>query len=102
MQARVLDKPEFAGEVSQEELGDYTQAVIPLKISGPLASPSIKPDVNAMLRKEIEKKGSELLDKLLGGEKKPADGEAPAEEQPAEEKSAEEQLKDKLKDLLRN
>ncbi|MCI0518080.1 MAG: AsmA family protein [Woeseiaceae bacterium] len=102
MQARVLDKPEFAGDVSQEELKDYTQAVIPLKITGALASPSIKPDVNAMLRKEIEKKGSELLDKLLGGEKKPAESEEAADEQPAEEKSAEDQLKDKLKDLLRN
>jgi len=102
MQARVLDKPEFAGEVSAAELKDYTQAVIPLKISGPLASPSIKPDVDAMLRKEIQKKGSELLEKLLGGEKKPVEGEAPAEEQPAEEKSTEEQVKDKLKDLFRN
>jgi hypothetical protein len=60
-----------------------------------------------MLRKEIEKKGSELLEKLLGGEKTPAEGEAPAEEKPAEEKpaeekSAEEQVKDKLKDLFRN
>jgi hypothetical protein len=55
-----------------------------------------------MLRKEIEKKGSELLEKLLGGEKKPVEGEAPAEEQPAEEKSTEEQVKDKLKDLFRN
>jgi AsmA protein len=102
MQARVIDQPEFAGDVSAEELSDYTKAVIPLKISGPLASPSIKPDVNAMLRKELEKKGSELLEKLLGGEKKPAEGEAPTDEQPAEEKSAEEQVKDKLKDLFRN
>jgi AsmA protein len=101
MQARVIDQPEFAGDVSAEELSDYTKAVIPLKISGPLASPSIKPDVNALLRKEIEKKGSELLDKLLGGEKKPAEGEAPVEEEPSEEKSPEEQVKDKLKELFR-
>jgi AsmA protein len=101
MQARVMEKPEFAGDVSEAELNDYTQAVIPLKITGPLASPSIKPDVNALLRKQIEKKGNELLDKLLGGEKKPAEGETPADEQPAEEKSAEDEIKDKLKDLLR-
>lgn len=102
MQARVVEKPEFAGDVGQEELADYTQAIIPLKITGALASPSIKPDVDAMLRKEIEKKGNELLDKLLGGEEKPAEGEETADEQPAEEKSTEDQLKDKLKDLLRN
>jgi AsmA protein len=110
MQARVLAKPEFAGNVTEAELSDYSKAVIPLKISGPLASPSIKPDVNALLRKEIEKKGDELkeklLDKLLGGEKKPAaapaEGEAPAEEPPPEEKSPEEKVKDKLKDLFQN
>jgi AsmA protein len=108
MQARVVEKPEFAGAVSDAELADYTQAVIPLKISGPFASPSIKPDVDALLRKELEKQGNKLIDKLLGGEKKPAEGEEkPAEgeetgeEQPEEEKSPEDLVKDKLKDLFK-
>jgi AsmA protein len=106
LQARVVEKPEFAGAVTDAELNDYTQAVIPLRISGPLTSPSITPDVNALLRKEIEKRGDELkdklLDKLLGtDEPPPADGEVPAEEEPAEEKSPEDQVKDKLKDLFR-
>ncbi|MDH5213215.1 MAG: AsmA family protein [Gammaproteobacteria bacterium] len=100
LQARVMEKPEFAGNVSEAELKDYTQAVIPLKVSGPLASPSIKPDVNALLRKEIEKKGGELLDKLLGGEKEPAEGET-AEGEEQEEKSTEDKVKDKLKDLFK-
>jgi len=101
MQARIVEKPEFADKVTDAELADYTEAVIPLKITGPLASPSIKPDVNALLRKELEKKGGELIDKLIGGQKKPAEGEAPGEEQPEEEKSAEDKVKDKLKDLFR-
>jgi AsmA protein len=104
MQARVVEKPEFAGNVSEAELADYTQAVIPLRITGPFASPSIKPDVNALLRKELEKQGNKLIDKLLGGEKKPAEGaegEAPAEGEPEEEKSPEDLIKDKLKDLFK-
>lgn len=104
MQARVVEKPEFAGQVSDAELADYTQAVIPLKITGPFASPSIKPDVNALLRKELEKQGNKLIDKLLGGEKKPAEpaeGEEAGEEQPEEEKSPEDLVKDKLKDLFK-
>lgn len=101
MQARVVEKPEFAGQVSDAELADYTQAVIPLRITGPFASPSIKPDVNALLRKELEKQGNKLIDKLLGGEKKPAEGEETGEEQPEEEKSPEDLVKDKLKDLFK-
>jgi AsmA protein len=36
---RVLEKPEFMTDISQEELDDFTSAVIPFKISGPLADP---------------------------------------------------------------
>lgn len=112
---RVLEKPEFVTDVSQEELDDFTSAVIPFKISGPLAGPSIRPDLEAMLKDRVEEEAKKLLlDKLLGGgEEPPADdaepsteGEEPAEqkEEPEEEKDVEEQLKDearkRLKDLL--
>jgi len=109
---RVLEKPEFVTDVSQEELDDFTSAVIPFKISGPLAGPSIRPDLEAMLKERVEEEAKKLLlDKLLGGgEEPPADdaveGEEPAEqkEEPEEEKDVEEQLKDearkRLKDLL--
>jgi hypothetical protein len=110
---RVLEKPEFMTDVSQEELDDFTSAVIPFRITGPLASPSIRPDVQAMLQERIEEEAKKLIiDKLLGGEEEPpAEGEeAPAEgedatpEEPEEEKDVEDQLKDearkRLKDLL--
>ncbi len=69
--AKILRKPELAGELSPEELDDFTEAEIPLRISGPLADPRIAPDVEKMLKDEVKKKVEEelkerLLDKLLG------------------------------------
>ena len=110
MDASVIESPEFAGEVSAAELKDFTSVVIPLKISGPLASPSITPDIEVLIRqeveKEIEKQKDALLDRLLGGDKKPADGE-PADEESAdgeeeEEQDAEDLIKDALKDLFKD
>ncbi|MCP5090372.1 MAG: AsmA family protein, partial [Gammaproteobacteria bacterium] len=108
--ARVLERPDALQGVTEEELEDFTEAVIPLKITGPLSSPSVKPDIEKLLRKQVEEEVKDrLLDKLLGGKKKapPADGAAtddvPAEGEPeeaAEEESVEDQLKDKLKDLF--
>jgi AsmA protein len=112
--ARVLERPETLAGVSEAELKDFTEAVIPLKITGPIASPSVKPDIEGLVRKRVEKEVKDrLLDKLLGGKKEtapaPAEGaagDAPAEEVPAEaepeEKSAEEMLEDKLKDKLKD
>ncbi|MDH3434631.1 MAG: AsmA-like C-terminal region-containing protein, partial [Gammaproteobacteria bacterium] len=114
--ARVLERPEFAEGATEEELKEFTEAVIPLKISGPLADPSIKPDVEAMLKKEAKKK---LLERLLGGDDKAAQAPAaeatteadasaagPAEDGAAEAEPAEkkdrDKLKDRLKDLLGN
>jgi AsmA protein len=69
--ARILEKPEFASALSPEELEDFTEAEIPLRIRGPLTDPSIAPDVEKMLTEEVKKKVEEelrerLLDKLLG------------------------------------
>jgi len=117
MTARVLEQPEFDEGATAEELDEFTEAVIPLKITGLLASPSIKPDIQKMLKKEVRKKAKErLLDKLLGdGEEEPPEGEAeqPADgavvqppegeaDQPAEEEQDDkDKLKDALKDLLK-
>ncbi|MBU2677568.1 MAG: AsmA family protein [Gammaproteobacteria bacterium] len=119
--ARVLERPESLQNMTEAELKDFTRAVIPLKITGPITSPSVKPDVQALLRKRVEDEIKErVVDRLLGGGKKtptpeegaavPAEGETPAEgeappaaetEKPPEEKDVEDELKDKLKDLLR-
>jgi AsmA protein len=113
LQARVLERPEFVTEASSAELEDFTEAVIPLRISGPLASPSIRPDIEGMLRAEVkqavEKKRDELrdrlVDRLLGGDEAAAEegaenGAENGEEQPEEEKDPEDRLKDSLRRLI--
>jgi AsmA protein len=111
MQARVLERPEFVRGATEEELNDFTEAVIPLRITGPLASPSVRPDLEAMFKaraKEAVKKKTDelkgkLLDKLLGApaEAPPetAEGEEPQEE---EKLSPEEELKRKLKEMFKD
>jgi AsmA protein len=61
LSARILERPEFLHDASPEELDEYTEAVIPLKIEGPLTSPSVSPDLEKLLRKRVE---DELKDKL--------------------------------------
>jgi len=101
LNARVLDKPEFAADATAEELEEFTEAVIPLRITGPLAAPSIKPDVEGMIKarakQEIRKERDRLLDRLLGGEDEDA---AEGEEQVEEEKDAEDEIKDALKNIF--
>jgi AsmA protein len=112
--ARVLERPDGLQGVSEEELDDFTEAVIPLKITGPISSPSVKPDIEKLVRKQVEKELKDrLFDRLLGGDKEeapPADAEQPAEGAPPaegepetapEEKSVEDELKDKLKDIFK-
>lgn len=108
MTGRVLEKPEFMTDVSPEELKDFTSAVIPFRITGSLVSPTVRPDVEALLKQRAEKEAKKLIvDKLLGGEQQPpAEGEqAPdGQAEPEEEKDVEDQLKDearkRLKDLF--
>ena len=106
MDARVVESPELAGELSAAELKDFTSVVIPLKISGPLASPSIAPDFELLLKREVEKQidkeKDKLIDRLLGRDRDPAESEQaegePQEEQ--EEQSEEQQAEDLIKDAL--
>ncbi len=70
MSARVFDKPEFIGDdVTADELKDFTKTVIPMRVTGPLTSPSIQPDVEKLLqdrvRKEVEDKLKDALGDLL-------------------------------------
>jgi AsmA protein len=70
MSARVFEKPEFIGdEVTAQELEDLSKTRIPIRISGPLADPSIKPDVQKLLedrvKEELEDKVKDKLKDLL-------------------------------------
>jgi AsmA protein len=69
LSARILESPEFAQDATAEELEEFTEAVIPLRITGPLADPSIKPDIEDMLKEEVKKEAKKkLFDRLLGGD----------------------------------
>ena len=99
---RVLERPEFMQDATAEEIDDFTQAIVPFRVRGPLSEPSIQPDIEAMLKKRVKKEiKDKLLDRLLGGrdEESAAPDEDTAQE-PAEEKDLEDKLKDRLKDLL--
>ncbi len=61
LEARFLNRPEFASQATPEELEDFTKWIVPLKISGPLASPSVRPDLEALLRQRAEE---EIKDKV--------------------------------------
>jgi len=104
VEARVLDNPELGAGMTAAELKDFTKTVVPVRITGPLASPSFRPDIEAVFRQQVEgaieeekeKLQNRLLDRLLGGEGKEQSG----DDEPPEE-DLEEQLKNKLlKDLI--
>jgi len=98
--ARVLEKPEFASGATEEELNEFTEAVIPLRISGPLASPSIKPDLEGMLKQKVrDELEDRLLDKLLGGDDEEA-VEGETTEKKKKKKDKEDILEDALKDIF--
>jgi hypothetical protein len=85
-------------DVSDAELDDFTKAVVPFRVTGPLADPDIAPDLEEMIKDRAEKEAKKaLMDKLLG-----PDETAPEGEQPAEEKDVEDQLKDEAKKRLRD
>ncbi len=118
LSGRVLERPEFATAATPEELSDLTRAVIPIRVTGPLAEPAFRIDFASLVRERVkEEVRDRLLDRLLGGSDKkedakqdgaaaaeaPADaaGEAP-DEAPQEEQETdpEDELKKRLKELF--
>ncbi len=53
------------GDATAEEIDDLTKTVIPLRISGSLASPKVAPDVEGLLRERVEEKVKEKLEDKL-------------------------------------
>ncbi len=65
MKARVFRKPEALEAATAEEIDDLTKTVIPVRITGPVASPSVAPDVEELLRERVEEEIKDALkDKL--------------------------------------
>ena len=54
-----------AGPPTPEEIADLTKTVVPLRITGPLSSPSVMPDVEALLRSKVEEKVKEEIEDKL-------------------------------------
>ena len=53
------------GDATPDEIDDLTKAVIPLRISGSLASPKVAPDVEKLLREQAEEEIKEKLEDKL-------------------------------------
>jgi len=121
MQVRVLDRPEFMAGASAAEIADFTKTVVPLKITGLLSSPTVRPDIEAIFRAQVEealdkekdKLKNRLMDRLIGPQQAPPpEGEgaqAPADEtankpadEPAQESPEEQLKKELLKKLFEN
>jgi AsmA protein len=117
LNVRVLDRPEFMTGATPEELDDFTETVVPLKITGLMSSLSVKPDIEGIFRgrveEAIEEKTEELkkdlLNRLIGGsvEPEPVEGEVPPQQLEGEEvpealpeEETEEDLEEKLKKEL--
>lgn len=65
LQARVLKKPETMQAATPEEIDDFTKTVIPLKISGSLVSPTVRPDVESLLKQRVEEEVKEKIEDKL-------------------------------------
>ena len=84
LQVRVLERPEFMAGATAEEIEDFTETVVPLKITGSLSEPSVRPDIEGIFRARVEEAIEEkkdelrdqLLNRLLGGDEPPPEGEA--------------------------
>ncbi len=113
MQVRILERPDVQSGLSDEELADFTETVVPVKITGLLTAPNVRPDIEGIFRgrveEAIEEKKQELkkdiLTRILGDSSAPAvgtAGEAGAAPEDGAEAVEEEDPEEKLKkDLLK-
>ncbi len=65
MKARIFRKPEALEAATPEEIEDFTKTVIPVRITGPVASPKVAPDVEELLRQRVEEEIKDALEDKL-------------------------------------
>jgi len=88
MSAKVINNPEFVGDdITADELKDFTKMVVPIRVSGSLTAPKIRPDIGKMLQEQAKREVEEKLKKEL---------------EEKVEKELEDKVKDKLKDKLKD
>jgi len=82
-------EPKFVGTLKgQGDTRERSGIMVPVLISGSFSSPEFRPDLEGLLKQQIEKELPKLQERLLGGDK-----------QKGESKSLEEQLKGFFKKL---
>ena len=120
LQVRVFDRPEFMAGATEAEIADFTKTVVPLKITGTLAAPTVRPDIEGIFRarveeaidKKTEELKTDLLNRLIGGQRPDAEqpppeeaaGEgaaAPEGEEPPPDEAAEEEPEEDLEEQLK-
>ena len=103
MDVRVLDRPEFMAGATEEELADFTETVVPIRITGLMSAPKITPDIEGIFRAQVEQALDEkknelrdqLMDRLLGPQPEAEEADPNAEDVP-EEEDPEDKLKREL------
>lgn len=88
--ANISDRPEGRAGLTEDEVSDFSKAVVPLRVTGELAAPSIKPDLEAMIRdrakeavqEKVQEKEDEVREKV--------------------EERVRDRVNDRLRDLLGN
>ncbi|MBT8099356.1 MAG: AsmA family protein, partial [Gammaproteobacteria bacterium] len=109
LEVRVFERPEFMAGATEAELADFTATVVPLKITGSLGAPSVRPDIEGIFRARVEEAIEEqkedlknqLLNRLLGGgEAEEGDPEAQDGDEEVEEDPEEKLKNDLIKKLF--
>ena len=103
LQVSVFDRPEFMSGATEAELADFSKTVVPLKITGLLSAPSVRPDIEGIFRGRVDnaieeqkkKIKDQLLNRLLGGSNEEPTAETAGDVVPEEEPA--EDLEEKLK-----
>ena len=101
LKARFIEQPELMGDVSAAELDDFTKAVLPIRITGPLAAPDFGLDLAEAARARVKE---EVTDRLLDFLGRGGDEEAAADPDAApgdQAQDLEDVVKDRLRELLR-
>jgi AsmA protein len=99
--ARILEKPELMGDVSQGEIDDLTKTVLPVKVTGSLSDPKFALDLESLARQRVEDEVKDRILDLLGDEEASDAENLDADGEPPEEEDVEDVLKRGLRDLIK-
>ncbi len=99
--ARILEKPELMGDVSQGEIDDLTKTVLPVRVTGSLSDPKFGLDLESLAKQRVEDEVRDRILDLLGDDEEQGAENLDADGEPAEEEDVEDVLKRGLRDLIK-